>query len=344
MNVWPLPRITFHELSSVQESRLTALITTPAIWANIKNSLELPIAVQSEPHRIDRDFLETLGAGVPQQIGVIYAIGPDTTIDAAKVIAWRSHKPLVIVPTAFSSDAALCSTAAVRDHGEMIDLVTGPSEQVIIDWHVITDASPNERGAGIADVLAITTALLDWNYAAKRNKTTLDTKLAPWALSVAVSLAQQALKIAPAVGQGNPEALRNLFDLLCLMVQLDNQLGHRRASHGLEHLFADVVKADPGVSHVEKVAAGILYSAALNSQDPQPLRNALEAAGIRCDRITPAEARTAALGLGAYVKAHPDLPYSLANDQTDTAAITAALNKSTLLTTSAPDAAANAVG
>jgi glycerol dehydrogenase-like iron-containing ADH family enzyme len=332
MNVWPLPRITFHDLSSVQESRLTALITTPSIWANIKNTLELPIAVQSEPHKIDRDFLETLGAGVPPQIGVIYAIGPDATIDAAKVIAWRSKKPLVIVPTAFSSDTPFCWTASVRDHGEMIDLVTGPAEQVIIDWHVITDAAPTERGAGIADVLAITTALLDWSYAAKNNKTTLDTKIVPWALSIAVGLAQQALKIAPAVGQGNPEALRNLLDLLCLMVQLDSQLGHRRASHGLEHLFADVVKADPTVSHVEKVAAGILYSAALNGQDPQPLRNALEAAGIRCDQLKAADIRAAAVGLNDYAKAHPDLPYSLANDLTDATAIAAALTKSTLLT------------
>ena len=342
MNVWPLPRITFQGLSSVRESRLTALITTPSIWANIKNTLELPIAVQSEPHKIDRDFLETLGAGVPAQVGVIYAIGPDTTIDAAKVIAWRSRKPLVIVPTGFSSDTPFCWTASVRDQGEMIDFVTGPAEQVIIDWHVITDAPATIRGAGIADVLAITTALLDWNYASKNNKTTPDTKIVPWALSISVSLAQQALKIAPAVGQGSPEALRTLLDLLCLMVQLDSQLGHRRASHGLEHLFADIVKADPTVSHVEKVAAGILYSAALNGQDPMPLRTALEAAGIRCDRLKSDDIRTAAIGLSGYAKAHPDLPYSLANDQTDALVIANALTKSTLL--NPPAAAKPAVG
>lgn len=330
MNVWPLPRITFHQLSTVQESRLTALVTTPTAWENVKQSLELPVAIRAEPARTDREFLETLAADLPTAIEVIYAIGPDIILDAAKVVAANSKKPLVLVPTAFSSDAPISWTAAVRDQGVWTDLVTGPADEVVIDWQLITEALPSERGAGIADVIAITTALLDWRIATQKNKTTPDTRLSAWGVSVAAALAQQAMKIAPTLGQGSPEALRTLLDLMCMMVQLDSQLGHRRASHGTEHVFADIVKADPSISHPEKVAAGILYAAALNGLDVAPLRSALEAAGVRLDALTSPNVRTAANGLADYIQQN-NLPYGVASDQTDSAAITAALAKSTLM-------------
>ncbi|MHB8625676.1 MAG: iron-containing alcohol dehydrogenase [Aggregatilineales bacterium] len=330
MNVWPLPRITFHELSTVQESRLTALITTPTAWATIKQSIELPIVIRAEPARSEREFLEALAADLPASIGVIYAIGADTILDAAKVVASKSKKPLVLIPTAFSSDALVSWTAAVRDQGIWTDLVTGPADEVVIDWQIITEALPGERGAGIADVLAITTALLDWRSATQKNKTTPDTRLSAWGVSVAAALAQQAMKIAPAIGQGSPEALRTLLDLMCMMVQLDSQLGHRRASHGAEHIFADIVKADPSISHPEKVAAGILYAAALNGLDVSSLRSALEAAGIQLDVLTGPNVRAAANGLADYVQQN-NLPYGTASDQTDSATIAAALTKSTLM-------------
>ncbi len=330
MNVWPLPLITFHELSTIQESRLTALITSPAAWANVRGLLELPIAIQAEPTRIDRDFLESLGTEIPSSIGVIYALGSDLTINAAKAIAFKCGKPLMIIPTAFSSDAPFSPTAEVSDKTGLIDLPTGSAQEVIIDWHLITDSPPNVRGSGIVDVIAMTTALLDWRYAAQKNKITPETRVVPWAVSVAAAIAMQAVKVAPAVGQGTPEALRSLLDLMCLMVQLDNQLGHRRASHGTEHLFADVVKADPSVSHIEKVAAGILYAAALHGQDPAPLRSAIESAGVRLNGLDQADIRAAAKRLSDYAQAH-DAPFTLGSDQTDQTAINAALSKSTLL-------------
>jgi glycerol dehydrogenase-like iron-containing ADH family enzyme len=329
-DVWPLPRITFHELSTVRESRLTALITTPSVWTNVKESISLPVAVQAEPAHPDREFLEKLGTDVHAAVEVIYGVGPDVTLDAAKVIAFQSKKPLVLIPVALSSDAPVSWTAAVRDQGIWTDLPTGPADEVVVDWEIITAAPGMERGAGIVDVLAITTALLDWRVAAQKNKTTPDTRLSPWGVSIAAALAQQAIKIAPAVGQGSPEALRTLLDLICMTVQLDSQLGHRRASHGTEHVFADMVKADPSISHTEKVAAGILYAIALNGQDAGPLRAALAAAGIRLDVLTTTNIQAAANGLADYVQQN-SLPYGAASDQTHSAAIAAALAKSTLL-------------
>ena len=331
MNVWPLPRITFHELSTVQESRPVALITDPTVWATLKNTLEIPVAIQAEPDRRDRDFFESLGQGLPADIGVVYAVGSELIVDAAKMVAFWSKKPLVIIPTAFGSDNPFTWMAWVHENNLNKEVVTGPAEQVIIDWQIIMEAPSNLRGAGIVDVLSIITALLDWRYATQKNKTTPDTRLNTWAMGISAGLAGQALKIAPAVGQGTPEALRTLLDLTCVMVQLDSQLGHRRASHGTEHMFADIVKADPEVSHTERVAAGILYAAALNGQDVTPLRAAITAANVRLDVLKPADIRAAANNLADYAKDN-NLPYTILNDQADNSGVANILSKSTLIT------------
>ena len=62
--------------------------------------------------------------------------------------------------------------------------------------------------------------------------------------------AAQAIKSAVALSKGDPDALHTLIDLICMTVQLDSQLGHRRASQGVEHFFADAVQADGTVSSV----------------------------------------------------------------------------------------------
>jgi glycerol-1-phosphate dehydrogenase [NAD(P)+] len=329
MNIWPLPRITFRQLSTVREDRPTALITEASAWSNIKSQIDLPLAIQAEPNRVDRGFLESLGQSLPSQIEVIYAIGDDAVIDAAKMIAYVGKRPLVIIPTSFSSDVPFTWTASVRGDKGMEDVDTGAAEEVIINWTTITDANANERGAGIVEVLSSVPALMDWRLAAQKNQTTPETRLSTWAMQVAAALSMQATKLAPQIGQGSAEALRGLLDLMCMSIQMDSVLGHRRASRGTEHWFADVVKAEPHVTHAEKVAAGILFALALHGQDVTQFKTALEQAGLRLNQIAGAEARTAATKLPQYVKDR-GLPYSILNE-VDSNAISKALEKSTLL-------------
>jgi glycerol dehydrogenase len=326
MNVWPLPRITFRQLSTVREDRPVALVTDPADWANIRSLIELPLAIQAEPTRNDKDFLEQLGSTLPSDIGVIYAVGNDFTINIGKVIASQSKRPLVIIPTAFSSDVPFSWNATVTGDKGLEDVAAGAAEEVIINWSIITEANARERGAGIVDVMS---ALSDWRYAQQQNKTTPESRLVPWAMSVAAALAQQAIKSAPAIGQGSPEALRGLLDLICMSVQLDSQLGHRRATRGSEHIFANVVKADPGVSYAERVAAGILFASALHNQDAAPLRAALEAAGIPLGNLKAQDLKQAAKNAAEFSSVH-NLPYTILNDQAN-ADMSAVLARSSLL-------------
>jgi glycerol dehydrogenase-like iron-containing ADH family enzyme len=326
MNVWPLPRITFRELSSVKESRPTALITQPA-WRNVQASLQLPLVVQAEPTKADRDYFDYLATHLPSAVEVIYALGDDLAFDAAKLVAQKSGRPLIIVPTMLSSDKALSPENVALADG------AGPATEVVIDLEVIKAAPPYARAGAIVEVLSIVTGLMDWGYAAQKNQTTPETKFVPWAASLAAGLASQALKVASGLGKGESEALHMLVDLLCLTIQLDNQLGHRRASQGSEHIFADAVVTSAtvvDVSYAERVAPGILLASALHKKDSAGLRTALESAGVRLTQLKPDDIRATVNALPDYVKQH-QTPYTILNDvQPNSDDVTQALEKSTL--------------
>ncbi len=331
MNVWPLPRLSFRELSSIQESRPAALITQASEWANIGKLFQLPLLIQAEPNRDENDFFEYLASNLPAQVQVIYAVGDGYVIDAAKIVANRNKKPLVIIPPALSSDDPFTPTANAHNNGKAQIIETGPAEEVVIDLNQIKNAPAEQRAAGIVDVLSIVTGLLDWAYAAQKNKLTSGTKLSSWAVGLAAALASQALKGAPAIGKGDPDALHTLVDLICLTVQLDNQLGHRRASQGVEHIFADAIKADPSVSHAERLAPGILIASALHNKDTASMRAAMQAAGVRVDRIPHADIRATVNSLPDYARSS-QAPYTILNDLSSNGdELAQALTKSTLL-------------
>lgn len=316
-SIWHLPQIEITELSSVSETRPTALLTGKDAWEATGRYLNLPLVIQAEPHNADHDFFKTLAKELPPQVEVIYAVGGGLASDAAKYIGWVNKLPVVTVPTALSVDGFFTALVAVREAGSVHYVTTGPAEKIIIDWEIIRNAPPSIRGTGIVELLSIVTGLLDWRYAAERNKTTADTRFLPWAAGLAAGIAQQAFKIAQGVGQGKVESLRNLLDLMCTEVQLTNQIGHNRPQEGSEQYFAYAIEkktaSGNGVPYADLVGPGILIAAALHKQDIAPIRDTIVSAGIRLDQLKPDDVMETLRILPEYVGKH-DLPYSILND------------------------------
>lgn len=319
MTVWPLPRISFRELGSIQEKRPVALLTTEQTWAILGSQFALPLVIQAEPERQSLDLFDYLAAHLPSQVEAIYVVGQGAALEAGKVVAARNDRPLIVVPTALDSDAPFKPTATVYqdEDGSMTvqTIETGPATEVIIDWDVIHAAPETLRSAGIVDVVSIITGLLDWRYAAQRGKNPPEQRFTPWAASVAAGLAAHAIKSAPAIGEGKPAALRTLLDLLMQVTQLGNQLGHTRVQEGSEHLMAQALAAQDtrGLAHAEIVGPCILLVSALHGQDPASLRDAMEAAGVKFDRLRATDVQSFIDGLPEYLGAH-SLPYSILND------------------------------
>ncbi len=313
-NIWPLPKITFTALNQVEEKRPVALITSDAAWSQVSHLLDLPVVVQAEPIDTSDDLMDYLAQNLPSQAEVIYAVGNGIPVIAAKLVAHANQKPMVFIPLSLESDTLFESFAETLNDGLVKRIETGAANEVILDWDVIQAAPPHERGAAIVDILAIVTALLDWRYAAKHNRTTEAQKFSAWGAGVAAGLASQAIKSAKDIGEGTVEGLRTLLDLLMVSVQLAHQLGHDRHEEGTEHYFALSLKNQGStVAHAEAVGPGILFAYALHGQDPTPLRDALLNAGIRLDQIRTADAQLAVNDLPNFCVVN-DLPYGIAHD------------------------------
>ncbi len=312
--IWNLPRIDIRSLSEIKESRPVALLTGRTAWDRVGSYLELPLVVQAEPTNVRRSYLETLADGVPPQAEVVYGVGGGLVADVAKYIGWRRKLPVVIIPTVLSVDGFFTALVAVREEGTVGYEITGPVDRVIIDWDVVSSAPPHFRGTGIAEILSMVTGLLDWRYAAERNMNTEQERFQQWAASLAAGIAQQAFKIAQGVGDGKIESLRNLLDLICVEVQLTNQLGHNRPQEGSEQYFAYAIEPrvarDRGVPYADLIGPGIMLAAALHGQDVSAIRNTLLSAGIRLGQLRTGDIIDTLQMLPDYVERH-DLPYSI---------------------------------
>lgn len=333
MTVWPLPRITFRALSSVAESRPAALITQPEYWASVSAALPLPIVIQAEPETASRELFAYLAANLPTPVEVIYAVGEGIPFEAGRFVAFQTKKPLVIVPTIFSSNRAFVSDSAIVENGMPTRVESGPAAEVIVDLDLLKNAPAHRRAGALVDAIAVITALMDWEHAEQRGKTTPTTHYLPWAAGAAAAYAGQALKIAGPLGQGDPDALHTLVDLTALLVGLDNQLGHHRASYGTEHLFAEAVAQLPGAAGTtpaERLAPGILLTAALYKKNSAALRTAIEMAGIRLNQMRPEDIRAAFLSLPDYARQRDPLGGLLDETASSSDELVQSLARSTL--------------
>lgn len=315
--IWNLPPIEIASLHTVKESRATALLTGNTAWETVGHLFELPLVVQAEPHTVNRSFMDSLVEGLPPQVEVVYAVGGGLVSDVAKYVGWKRNLPVVIIPTVLSVDGFFTSLVAVRQDGVVQYEETGPASKVIIDWDVVSAAPPHYRGTGIAEILSIVTGLLDWRYAAERSRNTESERFQPWAAGLAAGIAQQAFKIAKGVGEGRIDALRNLLDLICMEVQLTNQLGHNRPQEGSEQYFAYAIEPrvarDRGVPYADLIGPGIMIAAALHGQDINPIKTTLQNAGIRLGQLKPSDVMTTLMDLPDYVQQH-ELPYSILHE------------------------------
>lgn len=311
--IWPLPKVNFSKLNEVEERRPVALLTSNEAWSQVGHLLDLPLIVQAEPVDDDQELMDYLAENLPSQTEVVYVVGNGTPLTAGKVVASVNKLPLVVVPTAIDSDAIFESFVSYMRDGLMTQVDTGPPDEVIIDWEIIEAAPPGERAGAIVDILAIVTALLDWRYAAKNNRNIAEHKFSAWGAGVAAGLASQAIKSAKAIGEGKVEALRTVIDLVMMSVQLAHQLGHDRHQEGTEHYFVySLQNQGASFKYAEAVGSGILLASALHGQDPNALKDALQAAGIQLDQLRAGDVRLAVNDLPNFCTTN-DLPFSIAH-------------------------------
>lgn len=307
---WPLPKIEYARFAEWEEKRSATVVTTRSAWDAVNERLRLPVETLLEA----QDAAEAAWHAWQPRGEVVYAVGGGLAADAAKYIAARDHLPLICLPTALTVDAFLTWASGVRRNGCVHYIETKPPDTLVIDFEVLGAAPARLRAAGVCDTLSIATGSWDWRFAHARGQNPPQMAYLSYADQIAQSILQATLDCAEAAGRGDREGLKQLLDCLALEVQLCNQLGHPRPEEGSEHYFAYSVEnaMGKGLPHGDLVGPGIVLIAALQGQDAQSLKRALQKAGVSLDRIPSTVIDDTLRGLPAYVAQHA-LPYGIAH-------------------------------
>ena len=311
-----LPSILTRPFVDIKERREAVVLTTAPAWKAVDG-------IDINPQQllyVNGNTAAAMAAFADECEGeVVYGIGGGLAIDTAKYVASTNGLPLIAIPTILSTDAFLTDATGVRENGCVQYLPTKTPDTVIVDMDVLCSAPATMRASGAADVLSIATALWDWQEAEKMGENPSDQQITPQAVAIGETLLQTLLENAREIGNGTPEGLKLLLDLLCMEVQLCNLCGHSRVEEGSEHYFTyalerHLTSASSGdILHGELVGLGILLMATLQSQPWMQYRHALECLQInyRPSVVAPEAIADTLINLSDYVAQHK-LPYTVA--------------------------------
>jgi glycerol-1-phosphate dehydrogenase [NAD(P)+] len=314
--IFNLPIVHLMPFSEIDEKRSVLLVTSSPAWNAVQANLHLDIVTQIEVIEANTEhWNRSLSEIEHRDSEVVYAVGGGLVADAAKYFAAELNLPLVVLPTALSVDAFITAASGIRRDGCVYYIETKPPETLILDLDIIAAAPDWIRAAGITDVMSIATGSWDWKFAHEQGQNSPGMEFIPWVCDNAQSILKGVLDCAEAVGRGDKDGLKTLYDCLAMEVQLCNQVGHARPEEGSEHYFAYSVEnlMGHGLPHGDLVGPGIMIMSKLQGQDTGPLEAALKACHIPLDCIPESTIQQTLKSLSEYVRKH-NLAYGIAHE------------------------------
>jgi glycerol-1-phosphate dehydrogenase [NAD(P)+] len=253
---------------------ITGPTTSRRIAEAILSQLECEFAVFSEEDprlKVEHDIVVGIGGGKP--------------LDLAKVVAYISKKPLIIIPTSASHDgiaSPYISYVLNRKLSEYGKVVVSPLA-ILADTKIILGAPPRLLRAGIGDLLGKVVSLRDWALAHRVKGEDYSEYAAILARASYEIVARNAAKIS---GFKREEDVRVLVKSLIGCGVAMGIAGSSRPCSGSEHLFAHAIELraeEAGLKdivHGELVALGAIIMAYLHGMNWRKLREVVKSAGL----------------------------------------------------------------
>jgi glycerol-1-phosphate dehydrogenase [NAD(P)+] len=265
------------ELGFARVAVVSGATYTAALGADVAEALP---SVSPEPVRVAANTnaeVQHVAAGVRDADAVV-AVGGGKTIDVAKSACAAADLPLIVVPTQLTADGIASPVSVIR--GDDARLHSGHGRlpiAVVVDLDVIASAPPERTRAGIGDLLANRSALVDWRLAAAAGREEVD----DFAALLAECAADLVYGAAPA-GRPDLAFLQRLLRGLVLSGLAMEIAGSSRPCSGAEHLISHALDAlHPGTAqHGEQVAFGTLIATHLQAGDWRALREFMLTAGM----------------------------------------------------------------
>jgi glycerol dehydrogenase len=212
----------------------------------------------------------------------VVGIGGGKTIDTAKAVADRIQSPVIIVPTAASTDAPCSSLAVIYTeegvYSEVIHYKRNP-DIVLVDSDIVSKAPVRLLVAGMGDALATffeARANQDSDAAnfvgAGYRRTLSGMAMARLCYDI---LLEDGLKAKLAVQQGAcTEAVENIIEANTLLSGLGFENCGCAAAHGI-HDGLTALEETHGMYHGEKVAFGTICQLVLENRPMKEIREVL---------------------------------------------------------------------
>ncbi|NLE76154.1 MAG: iron-containing alcohol dehydrogenase, partial [Chloroflexi bacterium] len=255
-----------------------AAVTTSTPWRLAAPLLHHPPTETILVSELEMAYLE----GILESLGPVEAfvgVGAGMAVDAAKYLAWRRGLPLFQIPTTLSSNAPFAPFAGVRNApvrpiGYILPQAT------LVDPLLIRQAPRALNLAGVADILAVHTALGDWRLAAARGAPP------PWNAAVAREAASWIDRTEAAID----EIVRLTTPGIRLVTGLYEAQGQTLLDApndtflgGSEHLWVQNLERLTGrhFIHGEVVALGVLIGDWVLCHEPKRMLRLIQRLGIR---------------------------------------------------------------
>ncbi len=217
----------------------------------------------------------------------VVGFGGGTAVDAAKYVALRTGKDVVVIPTALGGLAPF-STEVARRHRRQVSWVGDISPRVVLDFDLLTVAPPMRNRAGAAEIVATVSATWDWTLADARGH---GLPISPRLVNQGSSLRNRLAAAGSDIRSGSADGLRELAALLAELGAASTDCGHRRLMDGSEHTFAQAFEHRLGRLgyYGATVGMGTVAMAALQSWfglsaggpvDPQEAVDLLNCCGV----------------------------------------------------------------
>jgi len=256
----------------------TVLFSGPNIIKKLYNELESQLrerpiyivekASWNEVYRLERNVKSSTG-----KTGFMLAFGGGKTIDVTKLIAYRTKKNFVSIPTAPSHDGIASQFASIRGGERAYSYKVNPPLAVIVDMDIIIKAPKRLISSGVGDAIAKFTAVEDWRLA----RDELGEYYGEYSANLALLGAKLVMENSVGIGDLDYESLRTLVEALISDGVAAGIAGSSRPCSGSEHLFSHALDlyASRHALHGEQVGVGTIMMSYLHELNWKEIRDTL---------------------------------------------------------------------
>lgn len=200
-------------------------------------------------------------------------VGGGRPIDVAKCASFNQAIPFVSVPTAASHDGLVSSHASILGPEGKVSIAARAPMAVIMDTGVIAHSPHRLLASGCGDIIANSTAVLDWELAHNlRNE-----PYSSYAASLSEMTAQMMIENAKGIKPGLEDSAWFVCKALVSSGVAMSIAGSSRPASGSEHLFShslDRIAKSPAM-HGEQCGVGAIMMMYLHGGEWEEIRQAL---------------------------------------------------------------------